>query len=154
MTRILSLPLVSHLLQRTGIPPREVSRFIKFGLVGTVGAVVDFTILNLLIQLAGWDKFNANLVSVSCAVVSNFIWNRLWTFPESRQRKMHTQLTSFVIVNLIGLIINQFVFITLDTLVFEPLLGPMGYNLAKACAIMVVLFWNFGVNRLVTYRGL
>jgi putative flippase GtrA len=30
----------------------------------------------------------------------------------------------------------------------------LAFNLAKAIAIVVVLFWNFGANRLWTYRGL
>jgi len=30
----------------------------------------------------------------------------------------------------------------------------LGYNVAKAIAIIVVLFWNFGVNRVWTYRGI
>jgi len=36
----------------------------------------------------------------------------------------------------------------------ERALGPLGYNVAKAIAIIVVLFWNFGVNRVWTYRGI
>jgi putative flippase GtrA len=31
---------------------------------------------------------------------------------------------------------------------------PFDYNLAKITAIGVVLFWNFGINRIWTYRGI
>ncbi len=133
----------------------ELSRFGKFAIVGAVGAVVDFSVLNIMILGFGWTEFSANLLSVSCAIISNFTWNRLWTFPESRERPLHTQFGQFALVNVIGLAINQFVFLTANAFVFSRFVGsPLNYNLAKATAIIVVLFWNFGVNRLWTYRGI
>lgn len=135
---------------------REFGRFFKFAIVGAVGAVVDFGVLNLLILVFSWPKFFANLVSVTCAMISNFIWNRRWTFPESRDHAIHVSFSKFAIVNLIGLAINQTVFVAADMLIFEPMFGPrsLSYNLSKACAIGVVLFWNFGANRVWTYRGI
>jgi putative flippase GtrA len=87
-------------------------------------------------------------------MLSNFIWNRYWTFPESRSRKKRTQLPQFALVNLIGLVINNLIVIGVDYLLFPHVGEPWSYNIAKAFAIGVVLFWNFGVNRLWTYRGL
>ena len=130
-------------------------RFAKFAVVGTIGAVVDFGVLNLLVLGVGMPKEYANLVSVTCAIFSNFTWNRLWTFPESRERPLHTQFGQFALVNLFGLAINQTVFIGTDALIFDSLFShPLDYNLAKASAIIVVLFWNFFVNRNWTYRGI
>lgn len=132
---------------------REGERFVKFGLVGTLGAVVDFGVLNLLILGVGMPKFLANTFSFTAAALSNFIWNRVWTFPESRQRPLGRQLAQFFAVSVGGYAINQALFLSLDRWVFAGW-GPLGYNLAKAIAIVVVLFWNFGINRLWTYRGL
>ncbi|NLE76027.1 MAG: GtrA family protein [Chloroflexi bacterium] len=146
--------LGSRLLALARGNEKELRRFVKFALVGTLGAVVDFTVLNLLILGAGFPKVWANTVSFSVAVLSNFTWNRLWSFPESRQRPLRTQLPQFALVNLVGLAINQVVFLGLDHYIFGPHFGPLGYNLAKAVAIVIVLFWNFGINRIWTYRGL
>lgn len=133
----------------------EFTRFVKFAVVGTVGAAVDFGVLNLLVLRFGWPKEYANLVSVTCAIISNFIWNRLWTFPESRERPLQSQFGQFALVNVVGLAINQFVFLTADALVFDATFPhPLDYNLAKASAVIVVLFWNFFVNRRWTYRGI
>ena len=133
----------------------ELTRFLKFATVGALGALVDFSVLNLLILNFGWGKFFANLASVSCAIVSNFTWNRLWTFPESRDHALHASFSKFALVNLIGFGINQIVFLATDALIYEPLFEhPLDYNLAKATAIIVVLFWNFGGNRLWTYRDI
>jgi putative flippase GtrA len=150
---------------------RELTRFLKFAIVGTVGTAVDFSVLNLLIQLGGLTKFWANTCSFTAAVISNFTWNRLWTFPESRERPLVSQLGQFALVNVAGLAINQAIFLGLDRFILgetgllaAPMAGlanaigmahfTLAYNLAKAVAIIVVLFWNFGINRIWTYRGI
>lgn len=132
---------------------REVDRFVRFGLVGTLGTVVDFSVLNALILGLHLTKFWANTCSFSVAAFSNFIWNRLWTFPESRARPFGRQLAQFFAVSVGGYAINQALFLSLDHWVFAGW-GTLGYNLAKAVAIVIVLFWNFGANRIWTYRGL
>ncbi len=136
------------------IPQREAKRFVKFAIVGTIGAIVDFTILNLMHKVFGWSLLAANTLSFTCAVLSNFTWNRLWTFPESRQRSILTQLPQFALVNIAGLIINNFVLLKATAYLSQYLPDPLNYNVAKAFAIVLVLFWNFGVNRVTTYRGL
>jgi putative flippase GtrA len=38
------------------------------------------------------------------------------------------------------------------TIISNPELSyKLGYNLAKAVATVVVMFWNFGINRIWTY---
>jgi putative flippase GtrA len=128
----------------------EVIRFGKFSVVGTIGAVVDFTLLNLGIQLLGLPLWLANTFSFFAAVLSNFFWNRYWTYPETRNDRIAPQLGQFLLVNVAGYLINQAIFLSLSHYVFTDW-GAWGYNLAKAIAIGVVLFWNFGVNRVWTY---
>jgi putative flippase GtrA len=122
--------------------------------VGAIGAIIDFALLNLLRGVFGWPLFWANTVSVSVAILSNFTWNRFWTYPESRTRKKRKQLPQFVLINIVGLLINNLIVVGLDALLVPHIGEPWSYNLAKAVAIGVVLFWNFGINRLWTYRGL
>ena len=150
---------------------REMGRFLKFATVGTLGAVIDYGVLNILILLAGLPKFWANCCSFTAAVLSNFVWNRLWTFPESRARPIGSPLVQLAFINVIGLGINQAIFLSVDRYVlgadgaWAPLTMQLSaavgiaatvlaYNLSKACATVVALFWNFGGNRLITYRGL
>ncbi|MHB0877828.1 MAG: GtrA family protein [Anaerolineae bacterium] len=156
---------------RSGAGKRELTRFLKFAVVGTIGAIIDYGLLNLLILVAGFPKLAANCVSFTAAVLSNFVWNRLWTYPESRSRPIGPQLGQFAFLNVIGLGINLAVFLSVDryllgvdgvwgSLVAQAALAVgirhavLAYNLSKACATAVALFWNFGSNRLVTYRGL
>lgn len=138
----------------TRVPPKELTRFLKFATVGAIGMVVDLSVLNILVKAVGLPLLVANSISFTAAVISNFTWNRLWTFPESRNRPIHTQLVQFAIVNVIGLAINNLVLWLVYQLTQNYLPDPFDYNAAKIAAIGVVLFWNYGVNRIWTYRGI
>jgi putative flippase GtrA len=131
----------------------ELTRFAKFAAVGVLGAMIDFGLLNVGILAFGLAKWLANTFSFTAAVFSNFTWNRLWTFPESRSEPLMRQMGQFFLVNLAGYAISQAVFLSLDYYVLSPY-GVWGYNLAKAIAIGIVLFWNFGINRIWTYRNI
>ena len=142
---------------------REVKRFAKFAIVGAAGSVTDFTVLNVLVQLFGFKPVWANIFSFAAAVIQNFLLNRRWTFPESKQRQAGRQLVQFALVSVIGLGINTLILATVDHLLInfwthlvghEHLGFTISYNFAKLVAIGVVLFWNFAGNRLWTYRGL
>lgn len=142
---------------------REVKRFAKFAIVGAAGSVTDFTVLNVLVQLFGFKPVWANIFSFAAAVVQNFMLNRRWTFPESKQRQAGRQLLQFALVSIVGLGINTLILATVDHLLInfwthlvghEHLGFTISYNFAKLVAIGVVLFWNFAGNRLWTYRGL
>ena len=83
----------------------ERKRFFKFALVGALGAVIDFGVMNLLSHFTNMSLVYAGTISFTCAVISNFIWNRLWTYPESRSRPLLNQLGMFFLVNLAGVCI-------------------------------------------------
>lgn len=154
---------LSSAIPLTGRKRKEAKRFVKFATVGAAGAVTDFAILNILIQLAGFQEWQANAVSFTAAVIQNFSLNRRWTFPESQDRHAGKQLGQFALVSLTGLALNMAVFLTIHhgfeaqwiAFVGDEHLGfTLSYNVAKLLAIGVVLFWNFAANRLWTYKGL
>jgi putative flippase GtrA len=141
---------------------RERTRFFRFLVVGLVGAMVDFGVENLLHRFLGFPYVLAGAISFICAVLSNFYWNRVWTYPDSRSKPIIRQLLQFAIVNVIGLAIRIPILRFLEpviTRLFQMLpdnrllLPPdvMGENLTLAIAVLIVLFWNFFVNRYWTY---
>jgi putative flippase GtrA len=152
----------------TAVSPRvarEGRRFFKFTIVGLIGAVVDFGTFNILTALIGLWSVLASMFSFSAAVTSNFIWNRFWTYPDSRTKRIRHQALQFALVNLIGLAIRTPIFAFAEprliraagtyagalsaTLSIDQTI--IGRNAALALAVIVVLFWNFGVNRVWTY---
>ena len=150
------ITLFVRFAERFGMNPKEAERFIKFLVVGTIGFVVDFGTLTLLKELTSMPTAAANTISFSAAVVSNFTLNRYWTYPDSRSKSIWSQLGQFTVVNIIGLLINTAILLTLenvfDTLLLNfPNIPIRGYIPAKMIATVVVLFWNFFVNRYWTY---
>lgn len=143
---------------------RERDRFLKFALVGTIGAAVDFGTFHLQVSLLDVDAVLASVISFAVAITSNFLWNRYWTYPDSRSKPLHHQLFTFFLVNIVGLGIRTPIFASLEGPLrrfferfdFLPiwLLTPdrLGYTFALGVAVVVVMFWNFFVNRYWTYN--
>jgi putative flippase GtrA len=129
--------------------------------VGAIGAVVDFGSYTILHNLLGVTAVLASVLSFTAAIVSNFTWNRLWTYPDSRTKRVSQQLVQFTIVSVIGLAIRTPLFALLVgplTRLFAlfpsiPFLpdGFIGDKVALAIVVIVVMFWNFFANRYWTY---
>jgi putative flippase GtrA len=141
--------------------PIERGRFLKFMAVGSIGAVVDFGIANLLTHFLHMDLVPAGTISLACAIVSNFIWNRYWTYPESRSKALAHQLGMFTVVNIAGVAIRIPILHYVEPImlgVFRenlrlPRLSPefAARNATLALAVGIVMLWNFFVNRYWTY---
>ncbi len=140
-------------LLRSLLAHKEIQRFLRFGLVGISGTLVDFIILTLLKELLHLPTLTANTISYSCGIINNFILNRLWTFPEARQARIATQFIRFTLVSLVGLALNDLLVTWLEVPLGALLNSPeQGYLPAKLAATAVVLAWNFIGNRLWTFR--
>ncbi len=145
--------------------PLERTRFIKFAIVGALGALIDFGIMNLLVWLVKATLVLAGSISFICAVISNFTWNRFWTYPESRAKHVVGQLVQFTIVNAIGLVIRVPI-LKLGEPVLDHILENSSLNLlatshtfishnaTRALAIGIVMLWNYFVNRYWTYNDI
>lgn len=170
---------------RFGVKPKEAERFFKFMVVGAIGFAVDFGLFNLLIWpfdqlLAEGTSLNGLLVNLGldpafvvtlgptfagtisfiAAIISNFLWNRYWTYPDSRTKSKRRQFVMFLLVSLAGILIRVPIITFLHGPltdffnlfpVLQPLAERLGENAALAIAVIIVLFWNFFANRYWTY---
>ena len=143
--------------------PVERTRFLKFAVVGIIGAVVDFGTANLLVYAFHVPLVPAGVISFICAIISNFIWNRLWTYPDSRSKPPWTQFIQFVVISVMGLGIRIPILkfgepvmqVLFGSLPFQiPVLTPdfLAKNFTLAVAVVIVMFWNFFANRYWTYN--
>ncbi len=141
---------------------RERTRFLKFAVVGVIGAVVDFGVANLLVYAFGVQLVVAGTISFICAILSNFTWNRFWTYPDSRSKSPLTQFVQFLIISVMGLAIRVPILRFVEPILlqfFESLPFQIPYftpdflatNFTLAIAVIIVMFWNFFVNRYITY---
>ncbi len=140
--------------------PRERTRFLRFMVVGAFGAIVDFGTANLIVYIFSAPLVLAGTISFIAAILSNFSWNRFWTYPDSRSKPLVQQLVQFTIVSVVGLGIRVPILHWLEPL-FYRLVGqlrlPPGAisllvkNLTLAVAVLIVMLWNFFANRYWTY---
>jgi putative flippase GtrA len=142
---------------------RERNRFLRFSVVGIIGAVVDFGLANILTRLFHFPLVTAGTISFIAAVLSNFTWNRYWTYPDSRSKPITRQLVQFGIISVIGLAIRIPLLYFLEPIMenlaanlgmgFLPYLDAkaIGDNITLAIAVVIVMFWNFFANRYWTY---
>ena len=152
--------------------------------VGAIGFVIDFSISNLMwvilpeslsIPLLFGKSISylgvGGAIGFTTAIISNFIWNRFWTYPDSRSKPIAGQFLMFMGINVAGILIRipileglsaplgRLAETILPGLGIEYLgfLGEggsfwLGKNTALAIAVIVVMFWNFFVNRYITYN--
>lgn len=122
---------------------RESKKFIQVCFVGFAGAVVQFTVFNIL-RLRIQPEY-ANTVAVELAIISNFILNNLWTFKEEKIEfsKVGKLLSKFFQFNLVSLgsILIQFLVMKIGvSLLGRSLLLENGLVMV---GILIGLVWNY-----------
>jgi dolichol-phosphate mannosyltransferase len=146
----LSTGRIGHFTQGVGFP---IGRFIRFGLVGLSGLVVDMTLLYLLSDptTLGWPLTRSKIIAAEFAIINNFLWNDSWTFADvavmqQGRRQRMKRFLKFNIICLAGVVLNVLVL----NLVFNFLI-PNRY-VANLIAISVATIWNFWVNLKLSWR--
>ena len=161
-----------------GSKSKEVERFLKFAMVGAMGAIVDVGTL-VILQATILPPTRMLYVAVATtiafltAVTHNYFWNRFWTYPDSRTRSVRRQMTQFTIISVIGWTIRtiwiSLAYLPLGLFLF-PILQPvlesllptfaaspdaaerLGTVTAQLIGIAVIINWNFLANRLWTFN--
>jgi len=150
------------------VPVSEIGRVGKFGIVGAINTVIDFTILNILHTLVGMGIIEANLISTTVAMVFSFTVNRKYVFTD-HETSVWRQGSTFLMVTAVGLYGLQTVIIHLLTVTWT---GPLGLavkavqalglggvlsasivitNGAKAIATIATLTWNYLLYKRVVF---
>lgn len=81
---------------------KDKQRFIKFGVVGFIGFVVNYVGLELL-KRVGMSTYFATLLATEAAIVSNFIFNNIWTFKDKIITKVSDVVVQFIKFNVSSL---------------------------------------------------
>jgi putative flippase GtrA len=121
-----------------------VFKFIKFGVVGGSGVIVDFSFTYLFKEIIKVQKYVANAIGFTIAATSNYFLNRWWTF-HSTNPHIAREYGRFLFISIIGLLINTFVIWILNSKL------KLNFYLSKLFAIGVVTIWNFFANIAYTF---
>ncbi len=129
-------------------------RFVRFGLVGGSGIVVDMGALYLLHdpKRLALPLVLGKVLAAQVAILNNFTWNELWTFADrSRLRRGgRDRLLRFLRFEAICL---TGVAITVGVLTLCVQRFGLHYLVGNAIAIAVGTAWNFGVNLRWNWAG-
>ncbi|SKC74475.1 GtrA family protein [Plantibacter cousiniae (nom. nud.)] len=133
---------------------------VKFGVVGLIGFGLDVLVFNLLrVGVFGHDHLaqsplGAKVISVSVAIVFNWIGNRYWTFREHRRKNFVLELGEYVIVSLGGMAIAVgCLYVSHYVLGFTSLLADnlasnvIGLGLGTLFRFFLYRFWVYGHHR-------
>lgn len=133
------------------IKRRGFRQFIKFGIVGLTGTVVDLGIYNLLAVLLGYNIYIARVISFTLAATNNYILNRKWTF-HSDDNKIAAEYGKYFFIASVGLFLNLGIMRLLQpwALRFSSPLAQK--NIPVLIAIVIVLIWNFTANKFWVFK--
>ena len=146
LARFARYPLIAWLFKK---------RFMKFGIVGASGVVVNLGVLYicqefLFIAIQSHDmRLNVSLaVAIFFATINNFFWNRAWTW---RDRFHHPD--KHLLLHFGQYALACWVGIVLQVLLTKLFVIYWYYIIANAAAIVLASVFNFVVNNFWTFRN-
>ncbi len=125
-------------------------RFIKFGIIGLSGIVVNSTVLWLLHTYAQLDIFLASPLAIALAIFNNFSWNDRFTWNENRANRHNSylqRLWKYYFSAALGAFLNYLVLIVL-TLQFD-----LYYLLANLAGILTGMVSNFLLSEFWVFKS-
>ena len=125
-------------------------RFLRFGLIGAGGFVVDTSVLWLMLHAVGLDKYSGRGVSFMAAVTFTWFGNRTLTFRDRAARTgLLREWATFVAANAFGGVVNLAVYTALVTFAPPPANNPF---VAVFVGVLAGLVFNFALSSRVVFR--
>ena len=138
----------------TRLQPMARWRFIKFGMVGASGTVINLAVLYLAQEyfLLGIADFRVRLnfsiaIAITSATISNFYWNRRLTW---RDRKLQLNRSTLGLFS--RYVMAAGVAIVVQSLLTKWLSLHLHYLIANLVAIAMASLFNFVANDRLTFR--
>ncbi len=122
----------------------KIGKLFSFAVAGGSGFIVDIVVLRILMDFTPLGPFTARILSIACAMFSNFMVNRTFTFGAS-DKPFFEEMARYASVGAVGAVLNYIIYAML-------LLAVPGFSPFLATFIAVVLvsvFSWFGYSRFV-----
>ncbi len=121
--------------------------FLRFGVVGVIGFIVDTATVYGLRAAVG--LYWAGTVAYITAASTTWLVNRIWTFRGLGSGPAHRQWAIFLATNLVGFMLNRGTYFALITFSGTAAAYPV---LAVAAGALAGMFINFHFARTVVFR--
>jgi putative flippase GtrA len=122
-------------------------QFLRFGVVGTLGFIVDTATVYGLRHALG--LYGAGMVAYLTGASGNWVLNRIWTFRGRGTGPAHRQWAIFMATNLVGFVLNRGTYAILVTFVAAAADQPV---IATAAGAVAGMFVNFSLSRRLVFR--
>ena len=117
---------------------------ILYGIIGSFSSSIDFAIFTLLVQIVGFHYLVANSISILVGITTSFFLNRNYNFKVKDNVK--GRFLIFLSVGLCGLMLSNFsLYVFVSTFAMNKLLS-------KLLSIVLVVFFQFLINKYVTFK--
>ncbi|MFP4118709.1 MAG: glycosyltransferase [Candidatus Woesearchaeota archaeon] len=127
---------------------RSNKKFLKFAVVGTSGAIVNFGLLIALTEIAGMYYVFSSAIAVETSIVTNFLLNNFWTWRKNNHENgFFGRFLRFNLVSLVALALNVSVLYLLTEYV------GLWYVLANFFGILAGMLVNFTINDRWTFKN-
>jgi putative flippase GtrA len=119
-------------------------QLVQFGVVGVSGYVINLAVFAALTAGLHLHHIGAAVGAFCVAVLSNFWWNRHWTFDDAKHGHAGFQAARFFTVSVLALVINL---VALEVLIRAGLPDLA----SQAIAVAFAMPFNFIGNKLWTF---
>lgn len=127
--------------------------FIRFGIVGAGGYVVDNAVLALDTHFLGLNPYSGRALSIFIAMTFTWLGNRYLTFPEHAARNsvraVGREWLKFVGANIVGAIVNYGTYALLVAYAPTPLSDKY---IALICGVGAGLVFNFTLSKKLVFK--
>lgn len=124
-----------------------IAQFMKFGVVGVIAFFIDFGLLWLLTSVFGVYYLISATISFTVSVIFNYLASMRYVFTHREDMSRRKEFVIFVILSVVGLIINNVLM-----WVGVSLLN-IYYLIVKIFATAVVTIWNFVTRKIFLDAG-
>jgi putative flippase GtrA len=126
-----------------------IGQFLRFGVVGTIGFVVDTATLLGAVAL-GAGPYGGRVLSYLVAATTTWALNRAWTFRDRAPGgQPGRQWALFLVLNLAGFAANYGAYLAVTAWLGT---APWQLVVAVAAGSLAGMFINFGLARQVVFR--
>ncbi len=136
-------------------------QFVRSMCVGILATAADLGTLVILKEatpLADQTILPTSIAFVLGLVV-NYLLSTFWAFRNMNTKKRSTEFIVFCIISAIGLLLNDAIMLFFESFLAYQI--PQNavlprdkyYIIGKLTATILVFIWNFGMRKLILYRG-
>ena len=118
----------------------------RYVLSGALAYGVDYCSLIVFVEIFKIYYLTAALVAFLIGSITAYILNVRWVFDKRTFKNRYFEISIFIVIGVVGLILNQYIiwFFT-ENVNFH-------YLFSKLVATMIVVIWNFFARKYILFR--